>query len=98
MWVFIEEDRFLSGQWNLKSLVFYNSIFVYFQTFLRGVGLFLWLAKDIVPVIIHSICCEKFYITVEKAETACILLMKNRDCSSINLFLFKSLLLISVVL
>ena len=40
------------------------------------------MAKNIVLVILHILHCEKFYITVEEAETACIQLMKNINCSS----------------
>ena len=39
----------------------------------------LWITKDILQVFIHSWECEKFYITVERAETACIQLMKSKD-------------------
>ncbi|KAJ8710892.1 hypothetical protein PYW08_009407 [Mythimna loreyi] len=39
----------------------------------------MFFAKDIALVTLHSIHCEKFYITVEEAETICILYMKNRN-------------------
>ncbi|KAH9640147.1 hypothetical protein HF086_018389, partial [Spodoptera exigua] len=42
-----------------------------------------WLSKDVMLVMIQSMQCEKFYITIEKAETACIQRLKNKhylDC------------------
>ncbi|KAF9412174.1 hypothetical protein HW555_009247 [Spodoptera exigua] len=37
-----------------------------------------WLSKDVMLVMIQSMQCEKFYITIEKAETACIQRLKNK--------------------
>ena len=47
--------------------------------------------KNIGLIVILSIYCEKFYIAVEVAETACIQLMKNRNCPSKNV-LVKAML------
>ncbi|CAH1640537.1 unnamed protein product [Spodoptera littoralis] len=52
----------------------------------------LWIAKDIVLVICHSIQCEKFYITIEEAKMACIQLMKNKNCPSEQAQLYKKVL------
>uniref|UniRef100_A0A2A4K7F9 Gustatory receptor n=1 Tax=Heliothis virescens TaxID=7102 RepID=A0A2A4K7F9_HELVI len=37
-----------------------------------------WQLKDILLVVVQSIECEKFYITVEEVETACIQRLKNK--------------------
>ncbi|XP_063897717.1 uncharacterized protein LOC135118778 [Helicoverpa armigera] len=51
---------------------------------LHNVLSLVWLTKNIILVVIHSIHCEKFYFTVEDAEMACIGLMMKKGCSSKN--------------
>ncbi|XP_050552111.1 uncharacterized protein LOC126911090 [Spodoptera frugiperda] len=38
-----------------------------------------WLSKNIFVLVMHSVLGEKFYITIEEAETACIQRLKNRN-------------------
>ena len=44
-----------------------------------------WLFKSIALVFIQSLYCEKLYTTVDEAQSACIQLLKNRNCSSKNI-------------
>ncbi|CAD0249732.1 unnamed protein product [Spodoptera exigua] len=52
----------------------------------------IWLLKDIVLVFLQNFFSEKFYMTVEKAETTCILLMKNKNCTQNEKRLYKKVL------
>ncbi|KAF9410593.1 hypothetical protein HW555_010360 [Spodoptera exigua] len=60
-----------------------------------NVALFLWVAKDILLFITQSVECEKFYIANEEAMLACIQLMKNKNCPSDQLHLYKQVLRIN---
>ncbi|KAF9410594.1 hypothetical protein HW555_010361 [Spodoptera exigua] len=42
----------------------------------------IWMVKYISIIILQSVYCEKFYITVEKAEMECIQRMMNINCSN----------------
>ncbi|XP_047035444.1 uncharacterized protein LOC124641418 [Helicoverpa zea] len=54
------------------------------QYHFKGLGIMMatiiWIVKDMAIVILYGLECEKFYIAIEDAETACIQLMKNRNC------------------
>lgn len=41
----------------------------------------LWMSKDILLVILQCVLCEKFYVAVEEAESACIQMVKKIDHS-----------------
>ncbi|XP_075985621.1 uncharacterized protein LOC142982822 [Anticarsia gemmatalis] len=51
-----------------------------FKVFLMVFTVMLWLMKDMVLELLVCVHCERFYIAVENAETACIQRLKNRNC------------------
>ncbi|KAF9800839.1 hypothetical protein SFRURICE_009313 [Spodoptera frugiperda] len=50
------------------------------------IGSFVWVSKNAILVTIHAVCCERFYIAIEEATSACIQLLKNGDY---NTWLYK---------
>ncbi|KAH9644416.1 hypothetical protein HF086_006444 [Spodoptera exigua] len=63
----------------LKS--FEDSGEILFSELLTNFMVVTGIIKDMMHFILHSVFCEKFYIAVEKAETACVKKIMNVDCS-----------------
>ena len=68
-------------------------LIIFFQTLFCILAILLYIIKNIGLVFAHSIQCEKFYATIEDAETTCIQLLKNRNCPSKTIYFLASLAL-----
>ncbi|KAJ8710891.1 hypothetical protein PYW08_009406 [Mythimna loreyi] len=49
------------------------------KCWIHSLSIIAWLSKNTLLIVIHSVISEKFYITIEEAETACIQLMKTNN-------------------
>lgn len=47
-----------------------------------------WQTKNMTLVSTHSLLCEFFYDTIKDAETACIQIMKLKNCHSKTMLFF----------
>ncbi|KAF9799856.1 hypothetical protein SFRURICE_017090 [Spodoptera frugiperda] len=53
---------------------------------------FMWLPKNMILLITLSVYCEKFYMTVEEVKIACILSVKDSNCSKYQTSFYKKVL------
>nr|XP_049701682.1 uncharacterized protein LOC110374951 [Helicoverpa armigera] len=57
--------------------------------------LFFWVTKTMLLSLVHCAYCERFYISVEEAECACIQLIKNINCPKSHKYLCKAVIRIN---
>ncbi|CAH1640535.1 unnamed protein product [Spodoptera littoralis] len=76
--------------------VFYRNL-VYFHIILSAtvyniLSVCLWQMKNMCLIILQCILCEKFYISVEEVDSACIQLLKDKTCSNYQTGFYKKVL------
>ncbi|PZC79300.1 hypothetical protein B5X24_HaOG200997, partial [Helicoverpa armigera] len=76
--------------YNLAKTVFKNLISVS-----HTLDLFFWVTKTMLLSLVHCAYCERFYISVEEAECACIQLIKNINCPKSHKYLCKAVIRIN---
>lgn len=67
----------------------HNNSVLFFQVGAMFFVVLGWMVKNIIYLTINCIKSEKFYITIENTEDACLQLMKNPKCSSKWHFIIK---------
>ncbi|KAF9799864.1 hypothetical protein SFRURICE_017098 [Spodoptera frugiperda] len=81
----------------LKAYKLYKTLFqawlvVFYKYPVFGFMASLWIFKDIALIVIQSVQCEKFYLANERAKTACILLLRDKNCPNDQRRLYKQIL------